>query len=581
MSTSDQDLLVGGDLDIATLSDAQLRARLQEAGIFCGPITSSTRTLYEEKLLKSQSGELTMTVPRVPDVLPSTPESTYDDVVEIPTPEDDSKADVFYGLLVPSGCCKLNDIRSVYTRKEAVVEAARKIKGARFKAFPARNEAEIYSNGKDDTLSDTARGEPATLTDNNFSAPKPQDLSILRGMIEKGDIETFRTSVWSNPRYIVSSGDTPVALQIGCKWNALHVAAKSNQIAVAESLVEALKADEFWRLLYPSDSEETREQRKRFLTDLYLNSPDSGSCETPLHFAAKFGHVEMVEFLLMQQGIDVSACNKYGETAASIAGQRCNANKSRIETEIQTMLEEQVYVPMFRSEGNVTPPIVGKLWSPDPVHSPVLIATRQANLLSGPPLTSHECEQRCCNEANVVDSSFNVSAFAGPMSPSRAAQFRREWRSPLGSPPHSGYRKQVVSIRRGDSERGLERIGRDLAHREGLKWSEYWDFLGCYVDLSTSAGLDVLEKYFSDRSSKQTDREEQNNIKNLVAGASRLQIEEDPVFLLGPEPTKLDQDVLLAVNAATLDEHRHKLVKKWQDLVLSCPQELDNTKKEE
>ena len=41
----------------------------------------------------------------------------------------------------------------------------------------------------------------------------------------------------------------------------------------------------------------------------------------------------------MQQGIDVSACNKYGETAASIAGQRCNANKSRIETEIQTMLE--------------------------------------------------------------------------------------------------------------------------------------------------------------------------------------------------------------------------------------------------
>ena len=44
--------------------------------------------------------------------------------------------------------------------------------------------------------------------------------------------------------------------------------------------------------------------------------------------------------------------------------------------------------------------------------------------------------------------------------------------------------------------------------------------------------------------------------------------------MFSPEPTKLDQDVLLAVNAATLDEHRHKLVKKWQDLVLSCPQEV-------
>jgi hypothetical protein len=48
-----------------------------------------------------------------------------------------------------------------------------------------------------------------------FKGPKAQDLVRLRKMIECGDIDTFTRTIWDNPRYLVSSGDTPAILQVG------------------------------------------------------------------------------------------------------------------------------------------------------------------------------------------------------------------------------------------------------------------------------------------------------------------------------------------------------------------------------
>lgn len=38
---------------------------------------------------------------------------------------------------------------------------------------------------------------------------------------------------------------------------------------------------------------------------------------------------------------------------------------------------------------------------------------------------------------------------------------------------------------------------RELAHELGFPWVEYWEFLGCFVDLSSQEGLRKLEEYLS------------------------------------------------------------------------------------
>lgn len=38
---------------------------------------------------------------------------------------------------------------------------------------------------------------------------------------------------------------------------------------------------------------------------------------------------------------------------------------------------------------------------------------------------------------------------------------------------------------------------RELAHELGYPWVEYWDFLGCFVDLSSQEGLQKLEEYLT------------------------------------------------------------------------------------
>lgn len=38
-------------------------------------------------------------------------------------------------------------------------------------------------------------------------------------------------------------------------------------------------------------------------------------------------------------------------------------------------------------------------------------------------------------------------------------------------------------VKKLDLERGFERVGRELVYELGYFWVEYWEFLGCFVDL--------------------------------------------------------------------------------------------------
>ena len=76
----------------------------------------------------------------------------------------------------------------------------------------------------------------------------------------------------------------------------------------------------FFQRLYPDDTFESATRRSAFLVDLYLNTPDKGFNETPLHFASKYGSLECVRVLVAFRGCDTTRLNKYGETAAEVCG---------------------------------------------------------------------------------------------------------------------------------------------------------------------------------------------------------------------------------------------------------------------
>ena len=76
-------------------------------------------------------------------------------------------------------------------------------------------------------------------------------------------------------RYLVSSGDTPVIVQEGCRYNSMHVAARFNHAKICQLIIETLESDEFWQhFLQLKEQSPTSFKRKQFLVDMYLNTPD-------------------------------------------------------------------------------------------------------------------------------------------------------------------------------------------------------------------------------------------------------------------------------------------------------------------
>lgn len=131
----------------------------------------------------------------------------------------------------------------------------------------------------------------------SFRGPTSQELVKFRKLIEQGDKEAAHNSFRSNPRYLVSSGDTPTILKESFRYNALHVAAISKNAEMTALILETVGDPEFIKLLHGKDDDRTAEDVSNIMLDLYLNMPERGRGETPLHLAVKFGAVSVVEVL--------------------------------------------------------------------------------------------------------------------------------------------------------------------------------------------------------------------------------------------------------------------------------------------
>ncbi|KAM9857736.1 ankyrin repeat and LEM domain-containing protein 2 [Aulostomus maculatus] len=531
------------------LSADELREEFARADVKCGPITATTRAIFERKLARvlagaescaadlsnSLSAGISASVASAADhakpvaaataAASGSPSQAASEELDFgygvglnpPEEEEISSSSAqgsnsqfkmenpskiaqvsptsYYGVCPPwEDVLSRNERAHVYTEKKDALQTVKLIKGARFKAFSTREEAERFARGiydyfpspnkstpcvspvkpglvinKDNMEVDTINRERA----NSFKSPRTQDLTArLRKAVEKGDEAAFSELVWSNPRYLIGSGDNPTIVQEGCRYNVMHVAAKENQAGITQLLLDILENPEFMRLMYPDDQEVMLQKRIHYIVDLYLNTPDKAGFETPLHFACKFGCPEVVNVLCSHPDTDKSRKNKDGLKPCDLICSRKNKTQE-VKQKITDYLEDRCYIPLLRATDNTSQPIIGSPWSPEASESLSLI---------------HR------HTRSPMDPLMTVTAFAGPLSPSKANDFRRSWKTPPRDRAEYFHR-----ILKSDPDRGAERVGRDLAHERGHPWAEYWDFLDSFVDLSSAEGLRKLEEHLSKR----------------------------------------------------------------------------------
>ncbi|XP_014605344.1 PREDICTED: ankyrin repeat and LEM domain-containing protein 2 [Polistes canadensis] len=382
----------------------------------------------------------------------------------------------------------------IYTNKIDALKVIKEHKTGRLKTFKSYFDAKEYAiSGHEETYNcaknSVNAGTPVIEEKpNNFKAPKSQDLICFKKLIESGDLNAVKDTIWANPRYLIGSGDTPAILQEGCRYNALHIAVKTGRADMCELILSTVGDTEFMQLFYGEEGNRSYVDRADIILDLYLNTPDKGLNETPLHFAVKFGFRDVVKVLVSYSQCIKTLTNKFNQAPANIICSRKGQENESLKKEIHMLLEEQFYVPVLRADDKTMQPTIGEPFSP----------TSPLNLNRDP-----------------ISPCVKVRAFAGPMSKTQAIEFRRKWKTPprrCNTPIKKDIQEinilnssnENLTLRLQDTEKGLERIGRNLAEEYQVSWKEYWHFLNDFADFRCVDGLMKLEKYLEQRFVKQS-----------------------------------------------------------------------------
>ncbi|XP_050308112.1 ankyrin repeat and LEM domain-containing protein 2 homolog isoform X2 [Anthonomus grandis grandis] len=399
-------------------------------------------------------------------------------------PESNSKpTTVYFGVHIPNDAN--NGENNVFEDKDSALKVAKKHKKSRFKPFQFYHEAvdfSLYGSEfpNNNSMIDGIDGEKKELTPlgekaSPFRTPRPQELTEFRSKIENNNLNSVIEMIELNPKYLVSSGDTPSILQEGARLNALHVVAKVKNSEIAEYILSTISNPEFVKRLYGDDNQDNANQRCKMLLDLYLNTPNKGFNDTPLHIASKWGADTIVEVLLSYPECDKSKRNKHNKLAEDVICERADPKTPAfVKKKIQQLLCDNYYVPVLRTEDNTLPPVVGVPFSP-----------------TSPPVLNKD----------PLSPRLEIHAYAGPMDKKEAETFRKVWKTPprslnFNSPnAKSSPVENLTALRLKDPEKGLERLGKKLASNYQVSWHEYWEFLDCFVDISSEEGLNLLESH--------------------------------------------------------------------------------------
>lgn len=279
--------------DFNSLTADELISELKRHGLKAGPITPTTRKLFENKLARARGQE--KRVPECEEIcsISSSKEEKTADITDSCSISNESilntSTNNFTGFHygVSFNRCNsdgsMNTKPAVFGSQQQALQAVKQLKGkcARFNSFKTREEAERFSlSSLSSTPSSPAPVQKPVDPVGNFKKPSPQELIKFRKIIEAGNFQEFLSIVNNNPKYLISSGDTPVVLQEGFRYNAMHIAAKENKPGICKLIADTVESDKFWIHYLSLDKDFKRSpmnyKRKQFLADLYLNTPDKG-----------------------------------------------------------------------------------------------------------------------------------------------------------------------------------------------------------------------------------------------------------------------------------------------------------------
>lgn len=226
-------------------------------------------------------------------------------------------------FFVVSDATKSADDSIVVESMDEAIRMLKKNPQSRMKKFSTKEEALSFTETTDkETPSKTTSADAGdfspSLKQKTFPSIKPSEFTQLRRLIESKNVEEFEKRVWSNPRYLVSVCDTATLLMAGPKYNAAHIAARTNAIEVMKALLETVSDYKFFRKLLPDDEPETVQDTMVHVLDSYLNTPDPKQGLTPLHWACRAGHEEVVKVLLNYEETDITLRDAKGHTAHDI-----------------------------------------------------------------------------------------------------------------------------------------------------------------------------------------------------------------------------------------------------------------------
>lgn len=249
------------------ISDEELKAKLASYGLTDVVISEYTRGVYLRKLKQFQEPESNKD-----EINESTPKFVVEEPSQDNLPQKTATPTGYYGVAVTVGASETGPTLSpFYQSQKEALKVVKDCPGARFKKFELQQEAEAFSKQLQ------PEGKPRDSTEKDLSplpSVKTKAKNKLRLLLEDGNVEEFADTVWTNPKYLIASGETPEIFHEGTRRNALHCAADCGQLDICKMIFDILESDRFWELVYPKDSIMTRLKNKKHLIDLYVNMQD-------------------------------------------------------------------------------------------------------------------------------------------------------------------------------------------------------------------------------------------------------------------------------------------------------------------